>query len=406
MTDNTLTPVDGVPDFGDHADTGIAPLNDYLQSITPPADTPAAVHTTGGDAMPISGNARVLADHSNPLAARIGAAVLTEGTNAAQGAYNAGQDIYNLAQKPHDALMGQIDPTSPDTINSAARAASYLVAPAVGGMPEADTLGIFAGAKSKTADLGALARAQEMATNGASKTDIWNNTGWFTGADKQWRYEIPDNNAKISPEFKSLLQKEESTQKMGYSHHDETTAESQYIYHHPELYAAYPELKNLPMAASYDYQRPATGYFKTENGYPEEIGMRLNEINPVTMLKATMNNGSVAEVGTHEMQHAVQNLEDFSPGGSDIPWIPPHNPDDLNDKYQAYHNAFDAYNHISGEVEARNAVERREWSPEMRRVVPPWESQDFPNDKQIIYAPLEKTLTPVEHDPFGDGEGD
>ena len=58
-----------------------------------------------------------------------------------------------------------------------------------------NTARIFAGPKAKTADVAAMDRAKEMAAQGLSRDDVWRETGWFTGADGKWRFEIDDSNA-------------------------------------------------------------------------------------------------------------------------------------------------------------------------------------------------------------------
>lgn len=56
---------------------------------------------------------------------------------------------------------------------------------------------MFAGRQAKTADLEALKRAEDMQAAGASRDDIWRDTGWFQGVDGKWRYEIDDSSATL-----------------------------------------------------------------------------------------------------------------------------------------------------------------------------------------------------------------
>jgi len=42
------------------------------------------------------------------------------------------------------------------------------------------------------------------------------------------------------------------------------------------------------------------------------------------------------------------------------------------------------YRRTSGEVEARNVTARRRMLPEQRRATPPWETQDVPDEQQIV----------------------
>ena len=46
--------------------------------------------------------------------------------------------------------------------------------------------------------------------------------------------------------------------------------------------------------------------------------------------------------------------------------------------------AQDAYRNLAGEVEARNVQTRMDMTPDQRRATPPWETQDVPDDLQIV----------------------
>ncbi len=55
----------------------------------------------------------------------------------------------------------------------------------------------FAGESSQTADRYALDTAQKRLADGDNPEKVRRETGWFEGADGQWRYEIPDDEAKF-----------------------------------------------------------------------------------------------------------------------------------------------------------------------------------------------------------------
>lgn len=55
----------------------------------------------------------------------------------------------------------------------------------------------YAGEKSKNADKAALNTAKEMEKNGADAETIRQKTGWFRGADGKWRWEIDDSGMKL-----------------------------------------------------------------------------------------------------------------------------------------------------------------------------------------------------------------
>lgn len=57
----------------------------------------------------------------------------------------------------------------------------------------------FAGPKAKTADLGKLKQAQQLAANGMDNEAIRQATDWFQGMDGKWRFEIDDSGMKYKP---------------------------------------------------------------------------------------------------------------------------------------------------------------------------------------------------------------
>ncbi len=50
--------------------------------------------------------------------------------------------------------------------------------------------------------------------------------------------------------------------------------------------------------------------------------------------------------------------------------------------------AFESYRRLAGEVEARNVQKRMNMTPEQRRVMPPWATEDIPREQQIVRLPL------------------
>ncbi len=56
----------------------------------------------------------------------------------------------------------------------------------------------FAGPRASTADLGALERARAMTAQGATREDVWRETGWFFGPDGMPRREIDDSLSRFT----------------------------------------------------------------------------------------------------------------------------------------------------------------------------------------------------------------
>lgn len=66
-------------------------------------------------------------------------------------------------------------------------------------------LGQFAGEKAVGADLLALKLARKLARKGKADVDVLAETGWFRGVDGQWRFELDDSQAALRPEMVALL---------------------------------------------------------------------------------------------------------------------------------------------------------------------------------------------------------
>lgn len=302
---------------------------------------------------------------------------------------------------------------------------------------------IFAGPMARTADRAALETAQKMAAEGADKAAIWKDTGWFTGADGKWRFEIPDDRVHV-PEGGRVVGK---------------TGALDSVVEHPDAYDAYPFLKNLN--ASYGVASPETGAFT-----PHPMLKRAGEIEIGDSVYPE-------RIAVHEMQHAVQRSEDFANGASPrmytqqddarlasdalafrhdmaaVPgdltpqqraaavvksyhdmgapdWLPSSeaqsialdhdgNPDsDLKEIVSLYgldrrtspYSPIEMYKNSAGEVEARNVQARMNMTPEERRTTPPWQTQDVSDEQQIVRFRMggpqmsDVTLTPVDHNPF------
>lgn len=204
---------------------------------------------------------------------------------------------------------------------------------------------IFIGANAKTWNKAAAARAVELEKAGVKPEQIWRETGTFRGADGKLRQEISDVGAvhrnpkelqelgKAKKEEAKELQsriagipgqkdlfpkalteakrpvreqikqlKEEADQLMRPS--DTRGQSARFALEHPELYKAYPELGDIPV-------------FQGGLGLGRELGSLRGAAGDLEM--------SVTQAGLrqspkstmlHEMQHAVQSLEDMAPGGN------------------------------------------------------------------------------------------
>jgi GNAT superfamily N-acetyltransferase len=295
----------------------------------------------------------------------------------------------------------------------------------------------FAGRAAKTADLGALTKAQELDEFGAGRREIWDETGWFKGPDDKWRFEIDDSMAQFDtnrlPKEMGLkgLMDDYAKREFGVdsvarlpANSPERNAAIQYaqeisagsrdnlvglpsVVKHPELMEAY-DLSNIGIG------RENTGRFKGSFNINDNV-VRVSDQDQLS-------------TALHETQHVVQGREGFAPGGSpngNVRQIIQEADQQLgaiNDRLkniyrakQAFEEAGDAigvrnadveyrrvmqqkeeiletaaadpmdvYRRLAGEVEARNVQTRRDFTPEQRRAQAPWETQDVPDDLQIV----------------------
>lgn len=201
----------------------------------------------------------------------------------------------------------------------------------------------FAGINAATANKEQLKKAQELQKKGMGDIAILGSTGWFLGMDNQWKFEIPDNDLEIfkegnrayvqnNPDFKRYLELEN---KILFTDSDYTAEEydellrldkivsadeyyktkqygklSDYI-QHDELFRAYPWLENVDVLfvplddntkgqAMSDYLTIALNEkFQTDVGWNKDA------------LKSTL---------LHEIQHLIQNNENFARGSNPAWW--------------------------------------------------------------------------------------
>lgn len=319
-------------------------------------------------------------------------------------------------------------------LREALRVLARASAPSQG---EMNALRMFAGPMAKTADHAALSRAQEMATSGAARDDIWRETGWFQGVDGKWRFEIDDSTAPLRR-----------------THAGNASGQLDQALDHPALYEAYPELRRTPYTIYGDMRpsgsyRPRIATTETVDGQP-----RIEILEEPAIVVRGANVGSQRNTTLHEVQHSIQDIEGFARGGMPgefkqqqeavlardalswrrelakmrekmpaadwiavenavvheyqklgaMDWLPSREVRDLArdtvghpDKALAEFGQLygtdtqvtpltgrQIYDRLGGEVEARNVQARRKMSAKQRRSTPPWQTQDTPDERQIV----------------------
>lgn len=228
----------------------------------------------------------------------------------------------------------------------------------------AGPLAIFAGPAARTANKAAREIAEAMAKKGATPREIWDATGWFQGADKKWRFEIPDDTLFVGKGYGTDLM----TGKIA----------------HENLSAAYPRLDDFggfahDIKVARGAEPRATYYVEPDRDLEFYYGHK--EFLPSIVVEAPTRK-SARSVTAHELQHHVQGVENFTGGA---------NPDMYRNTIARSKGAaptwdeiYDAYHRTIGEVEARNVQKRLDMTPEQRRAIPPWETQDVPYELQLV----------------------
>ena len=186
-------------------------------------------------------------------------------------------------------------------------------------------------------------KAVQILQCGTDMRNIKLQTGWEIGVDGKWRYEITDP-------FHTTAEIEDHIKK-----HFGEPINIRYCMHDTSLLTAYPAFERLRLFAMYAPTGRFAGYFD-----PQKYGMM------VCMGTASSPFDLQTEgVLLHEVQHLIQEEEDFARGGDTS-------------------MGRRRYMRLAGEVEARNVCNRHFLTNEKRLVTLRNDTQDIPDDKQII----------------------
>ena len=189
----------------------------------------------------------------------------------------------------------------------------------------------FGGRNANAADLDALNHAQEMERQGVAMDTIFRETGWYTGADGKWRFEIDDSGMEYSrwgdlrredraeyarfrelegkiidgsitmDEQNELRQLLEEGHGAGWAEEQQTLRLPDFV-RHDELYQNYPQLRQ----AGLRFTRLPEGTRGTFDGQDIILDEGLRSAPEDTLV--------------HEIQHAIQRAEGFTGGASPEGW--------------------------------------------------------------------------------------
>jgi hypothetical protein len=267
--------------------------------------------------------------------------------------------------------------------------------PGVGDVAAGAAKAMFLGRRAKNADLDAMGRAMEMRWAGEDPKKIWNETGWFQGADNKWRFEVPDDALRVNEEAIDAAARAGNA------------APFDRAIEHPELRAAYDPTRSISVGRETD---------------PSLRGSWMNE---TRQLKLDTDQGVARQRSTaaHELQHFVQGQEGFARGGmagtiparqldpeiarleqehedllEELALRRDQNPDDPAIPALVGQEAakraqlgrlrqpleYEGYRRLAGEVEARNVQTRLDMTPGQRLEYAPWETEDVPRGDQFV----------------------
>lgn len=294
-----------------------------------------------------------------------------------------------------DIVHGRNSVTDNEARLGGAGAAGFA---ATGGMMASrpkGSVGTFGGIRAKTADLEALSRAEAYEKMGHAPESIWPRTGWFRHHDGNWRFEIDDSKASLNLDKKEYdgIAKELMDYNEGLRWYEKLKVPES-VHHgldtlyelfgrepgvgapkplmdrlnHPDLYAAYPDLKSLNSTINVIGDQG----FKP-SPFQNKRYATIDPVSSVTEMKTTPLSSLMHEVGGH----AVQQVEGFA-GGSSPGRIKRKDPG------ASEAEAYDLYHRNSGEVEARLVQKRLNLTAEQRRARPPWYDYDVHPYDQIV----------------------
>lgn len=149
----------------------------------------------------------------------------------------------------------------------------------------------YAGRDARNADLEALHEAERYEMQNVDAETIRQKTGWFRGADGKWRWEIDDSGMKLRTDAADIS--------------NYTTLGE--LVDAPALFATYPDMKDMSVTFHNLERGQLGGYHRTFDSI--ELSRELKQ-KPEALLNSLI----------HEVQHAIQQREGFTPGANPKYW--------------------------------------------------------------------------------------
>jgi hypothetical protein len=225
--------------------------------------------------------------------------------------------------------------------------------------------GTMVGVKARTTKkkLSELGLAQILEQAGEHPDDIWKQTGFARGAEGRWRHEIDDSKSVLDMKW---ADNPTATEKQtGFR-----ARKLPEVINHPELFEAYPHLKDTQII--FDIKYP---------------GLAQWDGAAITVGKGGYNDKAII---MHEVQHAIQDFEGFAKGGFS------KKTGDVEKDYKAWEN----YRRLAGEVESVNTEARLLLTEKERRNMAPWWTEDIKRRDQIVMKEAAEATHEGVYDPI------
>lgn len=228
--------------------------------------------------------------------------------------------------------------------------------------------GIFVGVGSKTWNKTLADKFLELEKQGFSPEELWKQTRTFRSPDGNLKQEVSDVAAKFRTNFEASGANKSNNYKAGIEGPIGGMVE------HSDLFKAYPDLLTklrytLSKQAEWLPDSVSTGQYSRTFGGNERISTN------------TKTEEDALSKLIHELQHAIQTREKWQSGGTesrfkDLPGL----------------SAFEQYQRLAGEAEARAAQARRTMTSEQRINTFPLSNYDVPIESLIYKDPFGSTL--------------
>lgn len=235
-------------------------------------------------------------------------------------------------------------------------------------------------ARASFAQRQALNTAKAMEARGASWDDIWDKTMWWNHPQVKWLTELSDAAAKLRPGAWGQQPTFKSSQ-------SSMTAQLE----HPEYFARFPEM--APVSTRIERAPDIQGEFNFPQLSIQTRGKSPNDILDL-LIHEGQHGASYFQRGWPVGQSSKRPVVEGSPGWENYQKLlqehaqsRPNPTQPLAPARQSYiadQARRQQYERDIGEVMARNAANRRQWSMDTRQRVGPWDTEDVPRHLQLF----------------------